>query len=178
LLRWAEEAGDTASQAVGAVCAISSPIDLTAGGHCIGRGFNRQVYTRMFLRTMVPKALRKLAQHPGLFDRAKLMAARDLYEFDDVFTAPLHGFRGTDDYWARGSAKPHLHRVRVPALVLNARNDPFIPAESLPRQDEVGTFVTLWQPEYGGHVGFPHGRWPGHVLSLPEQVMAWMSQHA
>ena len=177
LLRWAEEAGETASQTVRAVCAISSPIDLAAGGHAIGRGFNRQVYTRMFLRSMVPKALRKLAQHPGLFDGRKLQSARDLYEFDNIFTAPLHGFRNTDDYWTRGSAKPHLHRIRIPALVLNARNDPFVPAASLPHQNEVGAFVTLWQPEHGGHVGFAQGRWPGHVLSLPEQVMGWMSAH-
>ena len=178
LLRWAEEAGETASQTVRAVCAISSPIDLAAGGHAIGRGFNRQVYTRMFLRTMVPKALRKLAQHPGLFDGRKLQSARDLYEFDNIFTAPLHGFRNTEDYWQRGSAKPHLHRIRVPALVLNARNDPFVPAASLPHAHEVGAFVTLWQPEHGGHVGFARGRWPGHVLTLPEQVMGWMSAHA
>jgi predicted alpha/beta-fold hydrolase len=177
LLRWAEEAGDAASRVVSAVCAVSSPIDLAAGGHAIGQGFNRQVYTRMFLRTMKPKALRKLAQHPGLFDRAKLLAARDLYDFDNVFTAPLHGFKNTDDYWQRGSAKPHLHRIRVPALVLNARNDPFVPAHCLPQQREVGDFVTLWQPPHGGHVGFPGGRWPGHVLTLPEQVMGWIKSH-
>ncbi|MBC7958119.1 MAG: alpha/beta fold hydrolase [Cytophagales bacterium] len=177
LLRWAEEAGETASQTVRAVCAISSPIDLAAGGHAIGSGFNRQVYTRMFLRSMVPKALRKLAQHPGLFDGRKLQAARDLYDFDNIFTAPLHGFRSTEDYWARGSAKPHLHRIRIPALLLNALNDPFVPAASLPKQHEVGAFVTLWQPQHGGHVGFARGRWPGHVLTLPEQVMGWMGAH-
>jgi len=174
LLRWAEEAGESAASVVSAVCAVSSPIDLAAGGHAIGSGFNRQVYTPMFLRTMKPKALRKLAQHPGLFDRDKLLAARTLYEFDNVFTAPLHGFRNTDDYWLRGSAKPHLRRIRIPALVLNARNDPFVPAHSLPHQREVGEFVTLWQPQHGGHVGFPGGRWPGHVLTLPEQVMGWI----
>jgi len=174
LLRWAEEAGESVAAVVSAVCAVSSPIDLAAGGHAIGSGFNRRVYTPMFLRTMKPKALRKLAQHPGLFDRDKLLAARTLYEFDNVFTAPLHGFRNTDDYWLRGSAKPHLRRIRVPALVLNARNDPFVPAHSLPHQREVGNFVTLWQPQHGGHVGFPGGRWPGHVLTLPEQVMGWI----
>jgi predicted alpha/beta-fold hydrolase len=173
LLRWAEEAGDTASGIVSAVAAVSAPIDLAAGGHAIGLGFNRHIYTRMFLRSMVPKALRKLRQHPGLFDERKLREARTLYEFDDVFTAPLHGFKNTDDYWSRGSAKPHLHRIRVPALVLNARNDPFVPASSLPSAHEVGKHVTLWQPAHGGHVGFPHGRWPGHVLTLPEQVMGW-----
>jgi predicted alpha/beta-fold hydrolase len=174
LLRWAEEAEAGAARIARCVCAISSPIDLAAGGHAIGRGFNRQVYTRMFLATMRPKALRKLAQHPGLFDREKMLAARDLYAFDNVFTAPLHGFRDTEDYWLRASAKPHLHRIRVPALVLNARNDPFIPAASLPAAGEVGRQVTLWQPAQGGHVGFPAGRLPGHVLTLPEAVMNWV----
>jgi predicted alpha/beta-fold hydrolase len=174
LLRGAQEAGESAARTVRAVAAVCSPIDLAAGGRAIGRGFNRLVYTRMFLRTMIPKALRKLAQHPGLFDRDRLLAARDLYEFDDVFTAPLHGFAGTDDYWRRGSAKPHLHRIRIPALVLNARNDPFIPADCLPAPHEVRPPVTLWQPAHGGHVGFPAGRFPGHVLALPQGVMAWM----
>ncbi|MCW5664791.1 MAG: alpha/beta fold hydrolase [Piscinibacter sp.] len=176
LLRWAEEAGDTAAQTVRAVAAVCSPIDLAAGGHAIGRGFSRQVYTRMFLRSMKPKALAKLAQHPGLFSREKLLAARDLYDFDNVFTAPLHGFRDTDDYWARASAKPHLARIRIPALVLNALNDPFVPATSLPQPYEVGARVTLWQPAHGGHVGFPGGRWPGHVMTLPEQVTRWLAQ--
>jgi uncharacterized protein len=175
LLRWAEEAGDSAAAITRAVAAVSSPIDLAASGRSIGRGFNRQVYTRMFLRTMKAKALRKLVQHPGLFSRERMLAARDLYQFDDVFTAPLHGFRDTDDYWARGSAQPHLHRIRIPALVLNARNDPFVPAASLPRQAPSPN-VTLWQPEQGGHVGFPGGRWPGHVLALPDAVMGWMRQ--
>ena len=177
LLRWAEEAGESAAQTVRAVSAVSSPIDLTAGGHAIGRGFNRIVYTRMFLRSMVPKALAKLAQYPGLFDRERLLAARNLYDFDNVFTAPLHGFRDTDDYWSRGSAKPHLNLVRVPALVLNARNDPFVPASSLPAPHEVSEHVTLWQPAHGGHVGFPAGGFPGHVLALPQKAMDWMKSH-
>ena len=177
LLRWAEEAGDSAADTVRGVAAVSSPIDLAAAGDAIGRGFNRLVYTRMFLRSMKPKALRKLAQHPGLFDRERLLAARDLREFDDVFTAPLHGFRGVDDYWRRGSAKPQLARIRVPALVVNARNDPFVPAASLPAPGEVGAQVSLWQPEHGGHAGFAAGRWPGHLMTLPEAVTGWLAQH-
>jgi predicted alpha/beta-fold hydrolase len=178
LLRWAEEAGEQASQTVHAVASISSPIDLAAGGRSISRGFNRHIYTRMFLRTMKPKALAKLAQHPGLFSRDRLLAVSDLYAFDNVFTAPLHGFRDADDYWTRGSAKPHLHAIRVPALVLNARNDPFVPASCLPAPHEVGRFVTLWQPAHGGHVGFAAGRFPGHVMHLPQAVMSWMRSHA
>ena len=178
LLRWAQESGESAGATVRALAAVCSPIDLTASGHAIGRGFNRQVYTRMFLRSMVPKALGKLAQHPGLFDADRLRAARDLYEFDDVFTAPLHGFRNTDDYWARASAKPQLASIRVPALVLNALNDPFVPASCLPHGREVGSHVRLWQPVQGGHVGFAHGLPPGHLQAMPEAVCAWLVQPA
>jgi predicted alpha/beta-fold hydrolase len=178
LLRWAQEQGEAASAVARAVVAISSPIDLAAAGHAIGRGFNRAVYTRMFLGTMKPKALAKLAQHPGLFDKATLMAARDLFDYDNVVTAPIHGFANTEDYWARCSAKPGLRAMRhVPALVLNARNDPFIPAACLPTQGEVGPVVTLWQPHEGGHVGFPAGRFPGHVADLPLAVGRWLTQH-
>jgi predicted alpha/beta-fold hydrolase len=177
LLRWAQEAGDSAAVVASAVVAVCSPVDLAASGQAIGRGFNRQVYTRMFLRTMKPKALAKLAQHPGLFSREALLAARDLYQFDNLFTAPLHGFRDTEDYWARASAKPHLARIRIPALVINALNDPFVPAASLPRAGEVGRWVQLWQPPHGGHVGFPQGRFPGHVHALPQAVAGWLQQH-
>ena len=176
LLRWAAESGAQAAARVAALASVSAPLDLAAGGHAIGRGFNRLVYTRMFLGTMKPKALAKLAQHPGLFDRERLLAARTLYEFDDVFTAPLHGFKNTDDYWARASAKPHLARIRVPTLALNARNDPFVPAASLPQDG--GAHVTLWQPSHGGHVGFPGGRFPGHLMTLPDAVMGWMLKGA
>jgi predicted alpha/beta-fold hydrolase len=119
-----------------------------------------------------------LTQHPGLFDAKRLKAARDLYEFDDVFTAPLHGFKDTDDYWARASAKPVLPRIRIPALAVNALNDPFVPAASLPRADEVGPKVTLWQPAQGGHVGFAQGRPPGHVRALPDLVGEWLLKQA
>ena len=178
LLRWAEEAGGTAATTVASVAAVSSPIDLAAGGWAIGRGFNRQVYTRMFLRSMKPKALAKLAQFPGLFDRAAMLAARDLYAFDNLFTAPLHGFKSTEDYWGRASAKPHLHQIQIPALVVNARNDPFVPAWSLPHQNNVGRHVTLWQPAHGGHVGFPQGRLPGHVRAMPDAVAGWLAAQA
>jgi uncharacterized protein len=175
LLRWAEEQGNAAAQVASGVVAISSPVDLAASGAAIGTGFNRQTYTRMFLRSMKPRALKKLAQFPGLFDRSKMLAARDLYEFDNVVTAPLHGFKNTEDYWARASAKPHLHAIKIPALVMNAINDPFVPAACLPRQTEVGTHVLLDQPAHGGHVGFARGGFPGLVDYLPERVNRFFS---
>ncbi len=177
LLRWAEEAGEAASACVSAVAAVSSPVDLTACGHAIRQGFNQFVYTRMFMNSLRPKALQKLRQFPGLFSRDRMLAARDLYEFDNLYTAPVHGFRNADDYWLRASAKPHLHRIRVPALVLNARNDPFVPAACLPRASEVGRHVTLWQPPRGGHTGFTAGSFPGRLVDMPARVMHWLWPH-
>lgn len=187
LLRWAQEAGTLAAQTASAVASVSAPVDLAASGQAMGHGFNRMVYTRMFLRTMKPKALKKLAQHPGLFKAEALLAARTLYEFDNVFTAPLHGFKNTDDYWQRASAKPHLQRIHLPALVVNALNDPFVPAHSLPTADMTHTLnnavrltklVTLWQPPHGGHVGFASGAWPGHINALPEALIKWLAQQS
>jgi predicted alpha/beta-fold hydrolase len=177
LLRYVEEAGARAGERVRAVAAVSAPLDLAAGGRAIGRGFGRHVYTRMFMRSMKKKALIKLRRHPGLFDAAAMRRARDLRDFDEIFTGPLHGFAGADDYYARSSAKAQLDRIRIPALVLNARNDPFLPASALPRAGEVGPCVTLWQPAHGGHVGFASGRWPGHLQALPQRVTAWLADH-
>ncbi len=175
LLRWAEEAGQTGRALVDSVTAVCAPIDLTSSGQAIGRGLCRWIYTPMFLRSMKPKALAKLAQYPGLFDRSRLLAARNLYEFDDVFTAPLHGFAGTDDYWSRASAAPALADIRLPTLVINAANDPFVPAHDLPLPGPAGDWVYLLRPASGGHVGFAASPFPGHVATLPRQVTAWMS---
>ena len=178
LLRWAQEMGHAARQKVLAVAAVCSPLDLAAAGHAIGRGFNRLVYTRMFLSTMKPKMLAKLQRFPSFIDEQALRAAADLHAYDNAVTAPLHGFANTEDYWARCSAGPRLQGlVGVPALALNALNDPFVPASSLPRPDQVSTWVTLWRPRHGGHVGFPGGRWPGHVRPMPEAVGRWLAQH-
>ncbi len=177
LLRWAEEWGDQAGDTVTALAAISAPVDLVASGQAMGHGFCRMVYTPMFLASMKPKALKKLAQHPGLFSAPALRAARTLYDFDNVFTAPLHGFKNCLDYWQRASAKPQLATIRIPALLVNALNDPFVPASSLPQSHQLGRFVSLWQPPQGGHVGFIQGRPPGDVRALPDAVGAWLAAH-
>lgn len=176
LLRWAQESGEMASATVAAMAAISSPLDLAAAGADLDQGFNALIYGRMFLATMKPKALRKWQQHPGLFDLERVRSARTLRVFDDAFTARVHGFAGVDDYYARCSAKPRLREVRVPALVVNALNDPFVPASSLPLPQEVGANVRLWQPPEGGHVGFPSGRPWGHVDAMPHAVSTWLLQ--
>lgn len=174
LLRWL---GEFQSQAavVDATCAVSAPLDLAAGGAALSRGFNR-IYTRAFLRTLKPKCLHKLSQFPDLFDRERMLAARNLYEFDNVVTAPLHGYRDTDDYWNRASARHVLQDIAVPTLVLNARNDPFLPGQHLPRQ--ASRFVTLAYPEEGGHVGFPAGRFPGTLDWLPTALLGFLNRAA
>jgi len=181
LLRYLGEQGQAASRLVDGAAAVSAPLDLAAGGAALARGFNR-VYTRMFLQTLKRKSLEKLGQYPGLFDRDVMLASQDLYAFDNVVTAPLHGFRDTDDYWARAASKPVLSSVAVPTLVLNARNDPFLPARHLPGPGEVSTNVWLEQPENGGHVGFltpPDGLlrhlpllpYAGHIGWLPRRIL-------
>jgi predicted alpha/beta-fold hydrolase len=167
LLRWLGESGQGAG-IVDAACAVSAPLDLTRGGQALSSGVNL-LYTRMFLQTLKPKCLAKLEQFPGLFDRDALLAARDLYAFDNVVTAPLHGYRDTDDYWHRASARHVLHDITVPTLVLNARNDPFLPGIHLPTT--ASGAVTLEYPEHGGHVGFAVGRWPGRIDWLPQRIL-------
>jgi len=153
-----------------AAAAVSAPLDLMSAGTAIGRGINR-VYTRHFLATLKPKSLAMAARFPGLLDARRIRRVRTLWDFDDIVTAPLHGFAGTVDYWTRASSKPWLASIAVPTLVINARNDPFIPAQSLPTQHEVSAFVTLEQPRHGGHAGFAAGRFPGHVDWLPARLL-------
>ena len=178
LMRWAGENGHQAAKATDAVAAICSPLDLLQSGHAIGQGLNRYIYTPMFLRTMKPKAMAKWHQHPGLFDKDALQSANDLYAFDNVFTAPLHGFKSTEDYWTRASAKPLMRHIRVPALALNSLNDPFVPVASLPDPSDISQWIELWQPQQGGHVGFPMGAWPAHVRAMPDAVGAWLMRAA
>lgn len=168
LAKWLGERGEDA-RFVTAAASIGSPLDLVAGGHAIGRGFN-MLYTRMFLATLKAKARDKSRRFGHAIDADVLRRARDLYEFDNLYTAPVHGFRDTMDYWTRCSAKPLLGNVRVPHLVLNACNDPFVPADSLPRADQVSADVTLEQPAEGGHIGFASGRFPGTLRFLPGRL--------
>lgn len=174
LAKWLGEREEDASF-VNAAASVCAPLDLAAGGAALGRGFNL-VYTRMFLTTLKTKAFAKAQRFPGVARAEAIAAARDLYDFDNEFTAPVHGFRNTDDYWSRASGKPWLRSVKVPHLVLNARNDPFVPAESLPTAAGVSKFVRLEQPLHGGHVGFARG-WPlGNLGFLPERLFAFFAR--
>lgn len=174
LLKWLGEDPDAKSVLAGAA-AISAPVDLLAAGDALGRGFNL-VYTRAFLATMKRKAEEKLARFPRLFDGAAMRRARTLREFDDIVTAPLHGFRDTDDYWTRASSKPLLARIQVPTLLLNARNDPFLPEAALPGPSEVSGAVRLELPEEGGHASFVSAPFPGNIDWMPRRVTAFFEE--
>ena len=175
LLKWLGEQCAAAARIVNAAAAVSAPVDLMAAGDALDRGFNL-VYVRYFLATMKPKSRAKVLRFPGLFDRARMERAVTLREFDDVVTAPLHGFRDTDDYWTRASSKPLLPAVEVPTLLPNARNDPFLPADALPRPDEVAACVTLDFPATGGHLGFVSGPPPGDLGWLAARLLGYFDQ--
>lgn len=172
LLRWLGTRGRE-TLFIDAAAAISAPLDLAAGGAALSTGFNMR-YTQNFLETLKPKCLEKLAQYPGLFDGERMLAARDLYEFDNVVTAPLHGFRDTDDYWHRASAKFVLSGIRVPTLILNARNDPFLPPRHLPRR--TAGAVMLEYPAEGGHAGFVTGHPRGSLDWLPRRIVRFLTE--
>jgi predicted alpha/beta-fold hydrolase len=175
LLKWLGERGDAAAF-VSAAAGISPPQDLAAGAAALSRGFNR-VYMDNFLRTLKRKSLAKLAQHPGLFDRERMLASRDFFGFDDAVTAPMHGFASCHDYWARSSCRQFLGGVRLPTLVINALNDPFLPADALASPTEVSPFVQLDYPGEGGHVGFLGGGFPGRFEWLPRRVTGFLAAH-
>ena len=175
LLKWLGESGDGAIPIVNGAVAISAPLDLMAAGEALGHGFSL-VYARNFLKTLKVKSLAKLERFPGLYDAAAVRKSRTLREFDDLVTAPLHGYRNTDDYWTRASSKPVLKNIRVATLVVNAKNDPFLPAPALPGAADVSGAVTLEQPEEGGHVGFVSGAFPGCLDWLPRRVLAFFQQ--
>lgn len=174
LLHWLGQHRDGAS-IVRAAVTVSTPLDIHAGGHALSHGFS-MIYTLNFLKLLTRKALAKLEQYPGLFDRRAMLAARNMHEYDDVVTAPLHGFRNADEYWTRAASRPLLASLEVPTLVLNARNDPFLPASALPGPHEVSAAVELEQPEHGGHVGFMLGPFPGQIDWMPQRILGFCSR--
>ncbi len=172
LLKYLGEQADRA--VVRKAGSISAPLDLAAAGRSLDAGFSREVYTRIFLRSLKKKTFAKISKNNIPIDPLRLGKARTFWEFDDTVTAPLHGFLGADDYWARSSSGAWLARIRVPTLVLNARNDPFMPASALEaiaqELRDIPSGVTLEFPSTGGHAGFPgRRRW------LARRVMEFLS---
>jgi hypothetical protein len=177
LLKWLGERGARAAPGVARAAAVSAPLDLRASGAALDHGLNRLLYTRMFLKSMKASALAKIAAHALTVDAARVAAARTLREFDDAYTAPLHGFRDVEDYWTRASSAPWLAQIRVPTLVLNAKNDPFLPRAALEAAAQrASNAVLIESPDTGGHVGFLTGPFPGRHGWLARRVLEFLSQ--
>lgn len=177
LLRFLGESGASACGVVSAAVSVSAPLDLMAAGEALGKGFAR-VYSAAFLRTLKRKSAEKASRYPDAFDLETMRRARSLREFDNVVTAPLHGYRDTDDYWTRASAKPVLGSIEVPTLLLNARNDPFLPGDALPGMHQVSPRVECEFPVTGGHVGFISGRFPGSFAWFSKRIIAFADKHS
>jgi predicted alpha/beta-fold hydrolase len=175
LLKWLSRDQASAGAIVDAAAAVSAPVDLLTAGDLLGSGVNR-LYGSHFLQTLKKKGLEKLERFPALYDANVVRNARTLRDFDNVVTAPLHGFRDTDDYWTRASSKPDLRNIAVPTLIVHARNDPFLPGRHLPAPGEVSASVTLDYPDGGGHTGFASGPFPGNLDWLPGRLLDFFSE--
>lgn len=182
LLKWLGEHGSEAVKIVQAATSICAPHDLKAGAIALQSGFNQRVYMRNFLGTLKQKALHKLTQFPDLpMTSEQVRAARNFFDVDNNFTAPLHGFKDAEDYWQKSSSKQFMSGIAVPTMILNTANDPIVPVDSLATAEQVSQAVTLNYTENGGHVGFLTARQSGdemkHFAWMPEQVFCFLDAH-
>ena len=171
VLKWLGEQGEDALGVVERAVAISVPVDLAIAAQRLDNGWSKLIYTSWFLRSLKPKVLAKIAVHGLPIDGRAVRATSTFREIDDLYTAPAHGFRDAADYWLRASSKPWLRRVRVPTLMISARNDPFFPSDALPAPAEVSDCVALEFSQTGGHAGFVTGKFPGHLSWLPSRIL-------
>lgn len=160
---------------VTAVVAISTPLDLAASARTLDQRWSNQLYLRRFLVSLIAKIEEKHRRFPGRLDVRGLHRIRTFQEFDDRYTAPLHGFADAADYWARCSSRPLLGRITVPTLIINARNDPFLPEECFPFTEAAANpLIELEVPASGGHVGFVD-RMAGPLPWLEGRVAVFLS---
>lgn len=171
LLKFLGEHGSRLSPQIRAAAAVSVPFDLSRASRFINHGASK-IYQWHFMKSLQRKVLLKLDQFPELIPPEKLMALETMFEFDNELTAPLHGFRDAEDYYTRSSSISWLSRISLPTLLLNAVDDPFLPAEVL---DDVrdaareNPALTLEFPARGGHAGFIGGRNPFRPVYYMEQ---------
>ncbi|MDX1435129.1 MAG: hydrolase [Gammaproteobacteria bacterium] len=157
LLKWLGEQGERAP--IRAAVAVCVPFDLADAARRLERGASR-IYQARLVGELRRKLERKFPAPHRPFDLAAVNRCRTFFEFDDLVTAPLHGFAGVDDYYARSSAGQFLHRIRAPTLIVHARDDPFMTPEVIPAPGALSPSIRLELSAHGGHVGFVHGRWP------------------
>ena len=158
LLKFLGEEGAVARDLVTAAVAVSVPYDLAVGADYLGQNALGRLYTRIFLKPLVEKMAAKAHLLPSHCDLARAQRARSFREFDDAVTAPLHGFDGADDYYARSSSAQFIPAIRVPTLLLHSEDDPFLPMSAFPAANVAANPLILAAVQKeGGHVGFIHG---------------------
>ena len=176
LLKWlGENPGQTCLRAA---ATMSVPYDLAAGARFLEQGAG-PFYVTVFLRTLKQKVKDLVERFPEARERvdlARMLASKTFREFDDAATGPLHGFAGADDYYAKSSSLPFVGKIRTPVLCISAADDPFVPAEVLPRvRAAAPPVVTCLFTEAGGHVGFVGGPSPGRpVYWAEETIVRWL----
>ncbi|MBK1828635.1 alpha/beta fold hydrolase [Haloferula rosea] len=154
-LKYLGELGEDGSPRLGRAVAFSVPCDLACSSRTLTTAFNREVYMRRFIVSLAEKVRAKAEMFPDELDPSRLEGVKTFREFDDRFTAPLHGFEDAADYWARSSSRPFLPQIRIPALLVNAANDPFLGPGCYPRDEARDSdWFHLEVPRGGGHVGF------------------------
>jgi predicted alpha/beta-fold hydrolase len=164
-LLYLAEKGEVLDSRIAGAVVFSVPCDLAGGARTLALP-GRRLYMQRFLRDLKVKMAKKAHMFPDLIDITGFNDIRTFKEFDDRYTAPLHGFRDADDYWAQCSAKDRLRDIRVPALMVNALDDPFLSAGCFPDgQKLLGDHVTLETPRWGGHVGFIENARDGYYWS-------------
>ncbi len=157
LLKWLGDEGDGAPKVVRGAATISAPHDLEATSAHLMRGMGL-LYTAWFLGRLKARALAYDRHHPGIMDVAAVRRARSFREIDEAVVAPIHGFRDAAEYYARSSSIEVIHRIRIPTLVINAADDPFVPAHVLPRvRENASDAVTCLFTRKGAHVSFVEG---------------------
>jgi predicted alpha/beta-fold hydrolase len=173
LLKWLGEQRAGACPVIQRAAGVSVPVDLPAAAGVLDCGANKLIYTRHFLRTLKRKIIGKIAAHGLPLDARRVRRASTFREIDDLYTAPVHGFKDAGDYWLRSSSKPWLRQIELPTLLINARNDPFLPFSALPGRQQVSSAVEMIYPDCGGHVGFVSGNFAGELRWLPERVFSF-----
>jgi uncharacterized protein len=157
ILKYLGEESSRAPAQVRVAVTFSVPCDLAASARRLDRPENL-LYTRRFLRSLKQKVKTKAAQAPGAISADGVDRIRTFREFDDRYTAPMHGFKDAAEYWRQSSCRPFLPRIRIPSLLVNALNDPFLTPECYPREEaEKSAYFHLEMPAHGGHLGFAAG---------------------
>ena len=170
VLKLAGELGDDAL--LSGVCSVSAPIDLAACVEALGRRENT-LYARRFLDRLTKRVRLRHQQDPETYTLDHLPKIRTIYDFDDYYTARLFGFGTADNYYRTQSSNQYLEKIRVPTLLITAKDDPLVPFVVYDHPALTGNpHLSLLAVDHGGHLGFIARRPPR--LWLDRVVMDWL----